>query len=408
MKIKFSKTSIYLIIELFLLYHIVFVKLPYISSYATIQRLAIIILFLMIFPYSILCLKKMNLSIKLLVLLYIIMILISAIINRNELIITNTLIGGIMYAVTFFELFVVFSTTVEKRTIEFIVRAFLYLTAFYIVITDLVIIVNPNMFSNGQYFIGNKFDVAYKHLELIVLVLMNQKINVEKRRNKRGKKNNNIIIFIFLIAMGIIISYLINTMTGVISIVILGIILLFFKDKLLYNSMFFVLILVGSCLVIICADTILKWNPVQNFIVNILNRDLTLTGRMTIYASIPNLIQGHLLFGYGYNTAYEVWTSYNQFMPNAQNGLINCIFEQGLIATTIIIILIKTIISKSHKSKILQKIYKPIIALLYVYAILATIEITIDVVFIGWVVLFYTITLLPDKAIKKYKYKNDY
>ena len=208
--------------------------------------------------------------------------------------------------------------------------------------------------------------------------------------------------------MGIIISYLINTMTGVISIVILGIILLFFKDKLLYNSMFFVLILVGSCLVIICADTILKWNPVQNFIVNILNRDLTLTGRMTIYASIPNLIQGHLLFGYGYNTAYEVWTSYNQFMPNAQNGLINCIFEQGLIATTIIIILIKTIISKSHKSKILQKIYKPIIALLYVYAILATIEITIDVVFIGWVVLFYTIILLPDKAIKKYKYKNDY
>ncbi|WP_289128223.1 O-antigen ligase family protein [uncultured Clostridium sp.] len=396
MEIKFSKTSIYLMIELFLLYHIVFVKFPHISSYATIQRLAIIFLFLMVFPYSIRCLKKMNLSIKLLVLLYMIMILISAIINRNELIITNTLIGGIMYAITFFELFIVFSTVVEKRSIGFIVRVFLYLTVFYIVITDLAILINFNMFSNGQYFIGNKFDVAYKHLELIVLVLMNQKINVEKRRNKR--RNNNIIII--LIVTGMIISYLINTMTGVISIVILVVILLFFKDKLLYNSMFFVLILVGSCLVILCADTILTWNPIQNFIVNILNRDLTLTGRMTIYASIPNLIQGHLLFGYGYNTAYEVWTSYNQFMPNAQNGLINCIFEQGLIATIIIIILIKTIISKSHKSKILQKIYKPIIALLYVYAILATIEITIDVVFMGWLVLFYTITLLPDKAVK--------
>lgn len=396
LKFRCSKTSVYLIVQLFLLYHIVFVKFPYISNYTTVQRFATIFLFIIILPYSIRCLKRMNLNIKVLFLLYIIMILISAIINRNKLIMTNTLVGGIMYAITFFELFVIFSKVVEKRSIGFIVKVFLYITFFYIIITDLLIIINTNMFSGGYYFIGNKFAVAYKHLELIVLLLMNNKIN-------KSMKRSNIIFninIIIIIVSGITISYLINTMTGVVGMIILGVILLFFKDKVLYNSILFTAILVGSCVFIIYADNILTWRPVQEFIINIMHRDLTLTGRMMIYASIPQLIQGHLLFGYGYNTAYEVWTNYIPYMPNAQNGLINCVFEQGLIATIIIILLIGTIIRKSHKSRNLQGIYKPILALLYVYAILATIEITIDVVFIGWIALFYTITLLPNKVEK--------
>lgn len=386
--------------ELFLLYHIVFVKFPYISSYATIQRLATIFLFIMILPYSIRCLKKMNLTIKLLLLLYIIIILISTIINRNELVMTNVLIGGIMYTITFFELFIVFSSAIEKKSIGFIIRIFLYLTFFYIIVTDFLIVINSNLFSGQYYFIGNKFSVAYKHLELVILFLMNQKINSLKEKSS-AFFNINIVI---LIAIGLVISYLINTTTGIIAMVVLVVILLFFKDKLLYNSIFFILVLINSSVFIVYSNMILQWKSVQYFIVDVLHKDLTMTGRMMIYDNITKLIKGHFLFGYGYNTAYEVWTNYVSYMPNAQNGLINFIFEQGLIATIIIIILIKTIIGKSNKSRNVQKIYKPIMALLYVYAILSTIEITIDIVFIGWVVLFYTNTLVSNRLIKETNY----
>ena len=399
---KISKTSIYLAIQLFLLYHIVFIKFPYISIYTTIQRLAIIFLFIIILPYSIQCLKKTNLTIKSLLVFYIVIVLISSIINRNNMIITNTVVSGISYVLTIIELFVVFSTVREKRSIEFIVRVFLFFTIFYIVATDLLIFVNHDMFLGEYYLIGNKFNVGYKHLELIVLLLMKRNINLLKNRNNIFLNS----ILIISIISGIIFSYLVDSTTGIISIVILGLLLLL-KDKLLYNSLFFVSILIGSSLVVIFINRLLTLGIVENFIVNVLHKNITLTGRTIIYDSIPKLIKGHLLFGYGYNTAYEVWTKYVSYMPNAQNGLINCVFEQGLIATSIMIILIKKIINKASKVKALYRIYKPIIALLYVYAIIATIEITIDLAFIGWVFLLYTSSLYNNSInsnIEVYKY----
>lgn len=392
-----------LFIELFLLYHIVFVSFPYIYKYTIIQKIATIGLFIMILPCSLRCFKKMSIGIKFLVISYITILVISAIINRNDLVMTNTLVGGTIYAITLFELFGVFSNVVEKRSIGFLVRIFLFFTFFYVFINDILIIMKPDIFANGYYFIGNKFSVAYKHLELIVLFFMNHEINISNKK-KPKKILFNISIFI-LATITVMISYQVNTMTGVISVMILGIIILFFRDKLLYNPIFFVVILVSSSAFTMLSDMVLSWSPVQNFIVNILHRDLTLTGRLAIYANVPKLIQGHLLFGYGYNSAYEVWTNYVWYMPNAQNGLINCIFEQGLIATVILVLLVARIIFKSHKSLQMQKIYKPLIALLYVYAILGAIEITIDIAFVGWSVLLYTITLLPDKLVHKNNFR---
>ena len=252
---------------------------------------------------------------------------------------------------------------------NFVLKTFFILTIMYVVVTDILIFFNSDLFGNEYYFIGNKFSVIYKHLELLMLILV-----CEKKKRSRI----HIVKALILCFITCWVAVEVQSATGIAGVIIFLAVYFLIPERLLYNPLFFFSILVGSALIVFAIDVILSWAPVKIFITDILKRDMSLTGRIDIYAAIPKLLKGHLLFGYGYNTAYEVWTNYSWYMPNAQNGLINFIFEQGIFSALCVILYgVKTF--SLVKTKDFRSKFKPMAALIIGYSLIATIEIVIDI-----------------------------
>lgn len=385
---KILKSSLYHGIELILLYQIAFVKFPYLDWYSSFQRIATILLIIMTLPHIKIVWNYRRKSLTNLSMIYIIFIVITAIVNRNKMVMTNTFIGGILYAMAIWTMVLVIYSTVAIKGIDFVLKTYFFITFFYVAATDLFIILNPDLFGHGYYFIGNKFSVAYKHLELLMYILLLQ--------DKENKSRGNIFKIFLLCFIACLTAIKVQSATGIVGVIIFLILYFLVPERVLYNPAFFPSIIVGSAVLVFVIDSVLAWSPISSFITNFLNRDMTLTGRTYIYAAIPKLIKGHLLFGYGYNTAYEVWTNYSWYTPNAQNGLINFIFEQGIFSAICIILFGIKSFSVVRKSAFHSR-FKSMAVLIIVYSIIAAVEIDIDITFVAFLVIFSAIALLNNE-----------
>ena len=75
----------------------------------------------------------------------------------------------------------------------------------------------------------------------------------------------------------------------------------------------------------------------------------------------------------------------------------DCIVEQGLIATVILILIITLVMSKTS---VLLKDYpymKSILLIVYVYATIASVEVTISIVFIMWCILIFSASSIVEE-----------
>ena len=118
--------------------------------------------------------------------------------------------------------------------------------------------------------------------------------------------------------------------------------------------------------------------PDRNEIVDILNEDLTLTGRTYIYTRMLDLMDTQPWFGYGNGTATFFTTYYiHEKLTNTQNGLLNDYIDWGLIGVICLIILTYSVL-RSASSRI-----NPFICLIYTYIVLSSIEITLGLRFLA-------------------------
>ena len=92
------------------------------------------------------------------------------------------------------------------------------------------------------------------------------------------------------------------------------------------STMLLILLVVNF--LIVGSDSLIQIPAVRNIIVNILHKDLTLTGRNKIYAMLPMLYVDHWFFGYGYNS--DVFAGLIGY-GNAQNGILQYILDCGLV-----------------------------------------------------------------------------
>ena len=75
--------------------------------------------------------------------------------------------------------------------------------------------------------------------------------------------------------------------------------------------------------------------------------------------------------------------------PNTQNGLFECILEQGVVATFLLLVLIYKVFSYNRKNTF----NLPVIIMIYIYGILSSVEITLNLpfmVFLATVLVFST------------------
>lgn len=370
--LKFKKETIYEFFLLFFSLHLCFIKFPYLSFNSTIKYVITLILGLLIvlrLPVFLKTVRKMDI----LILLYLVCILISGFINSKSHIITNTLLNSFAHVLSIIECIFVFKYIVLKNSMYFLAKMFSYLLLAYVVLNDILVFLAPQLFVTNSvyYLVGNKFAVVFLHIHLLIF------LSIKHRMENNGKRTfNTNMIHLALILLTFVTSIKVDCMTGVLTVMIyIGLNII--PSRVFESPIALLLVAIFAVSFVIIVKLFLSSSFVSDFIVNTLNRDLTLTGRTDIFVYIPVILQDHLLFGYGYGTSYETWTNLVYYMPNAQNGLLNNIVETGLLATVIFTIYVLWGVRRfKHSSPLNKKVYLPLIIVLYIYLIISSVEIS--------------------------------
>ena len=90
-------------------------------------------------------------------------------------------------------------------------------------------------------------------------------------------------------------------------------------------------------------------NPwLSYFITEVLNKQITLTGRVKIYNRFGEIMQNHWLFGYGYTSDRIIEVTK---LANTQNGFLQVIYVGGLVSFAVFMIMMFYIIAQIIKIK---------------------------------------------------------
>ena len=393
MKIKFYFPTIFLI----LLYHASFITFPYLENYNLLKYLIVLVVGIFLAFSFKTFLNKRYRTINIMLLLYLGVTVISSFVNRHHIHERNVFLVAVLYSIVLIEVFFMFEYFSIKNKTPDLISVLYYLTLFYVILTDCLLIAKPNLYieKDMYYLIGNKFAVAYLHLQLIVLYL--QKV---KFINK-STVNQNIIITIFFV-ITFFICFKIECSTGIIGLFVLLLLLLLNKSNknILKKPQTLLIVLFVSCSILLVFPMILNNSFVSHVIVDILGEDLTLSFRMMIYKKAPKLLLANFVFGTCLGSSFEVVMKY-MHAPNTQNGLMECILEQGIVGTVLLLILIYFVFKYIDKSKYSV----PAIVMIYVFSVLASVEITIDQTFIIWLAIAMVCSDFEIEENKKRKFK---
>lgn len=270
-----------------------------------------------------------------------------------------------------------------KKKIDSLLKAGKFYLLIILIINDLLMVILPDKFYNidgreiGTCLIGNKFVVAYAHMALLfILVILNK---------KREKEKYKVIVY-GIIAM--LICLYVDCMTTVLAIALF--ILLYFLPKhikaLLSSPAIFSAAFFLGAFLLILFDGLLNFGPIRFLIVDVLHRDLTLTGRMEIYYYIFKLFSTHKWFGYGYGTNIVETTSI--WYANAQNAFWDFVICYGLVT---IAMLFLYLICVMHKCNNVQSTYGfnnyIYVCILYIYIFMGIGEIVYNKMFIFYIAL---------------------
>lgn len=390
--------SIENLIIIFLVFQLAFVKLSTTSFTRILQVLFLISLFFLLAIQS----NKTKIRIDsmkfffLFLLFYSVFVIYSSYRNANNYIFTNTLYNSLVYSVSLLLILGALQYIVQEGCSILLVTSFWKLMLFFCLLNDLLFIIRfHSALTNQNYLLGGKFDVAYAHMELICFYYTYLRINTKKFSFR------NYLSVVSLILYSIFICILINCMTGVTGTIIIAITSFMLPARLLVQPLVWLLTLLASSSFSFFYTNLLSVPWIRFIIINVLHRSETLTGRTFIYDKLPFILYNHWTWGYGYGTSYEVCEDLIS-MPNSQNGIMECILEQGVLAT-IVLVMILTIaffITKKRKS---FKYLHGLLAGIYAYTILTSVEITLSTSLISLIFLMLALSQssLFEKGIPK-------
>ena len=223
--------------------------------------------------------------------LYPITIVISCIINRNTILYTQVA-RGFITALLIVDVFLMIKRYEKKQGAQKLFYLLYKVSQLYAIINVLWIVAlvgTGNLRKavlDETLFLGGKFSTAY--MLLFYLMFFCIAWNGNRCFPKRWKKA------LFAIqALGCIgLCSLIETATGIIAVVAFLLLILFGKRviRIIENPFIMVGVIIGSMFLIFGLSMILEIPFVQNIIINILHKDLGLTGRMELYTLLYPLV----------------------------------------------------------------------------------------------------------------------
>lgn len=330
-----------------------------------------------------------------------VMLVVSMFVNRNTSIGSSPLrntVRLLLYLVEVFLLMIVIAETGRGAVaIRFLFWYLLVLT----IINDVLMFTGIITFRDGRYegyLVGTKFSVSYLHMNLLTMWAMS-------RRGRRDKKKVKVwqaaigAVFVALVAIRV------NCMTGVLGSIMLVVLFAMLegdkKQKLLkYTSPWMLLLVVSlSVAFAFLADSITRIPVVRYLIEDVLNRDVSITGRTNIYEMYAGNLAGHWLWGYGYGNGNEVATSLFGYQ-NMQNGFLQWLLQIGIPATVCMVVLMMVIFHQANRCAPERRDrLLPMVAAVYMYIVLGTIETTFNMTFIMWFALIFMLANEPVKRI---------
>lgn len=160
----------------------------------------------------------------------------------------------------------------------------------------------------------------------------------------------------------------------------------------IYSKVGYMTILTLSTLFVVFYGVVLSIAPVQAFITQVLGRSATLTSRTRIYALIPTLLEGKLLWGYGYGTSYDLMIS-KYYFPNTQNGIVEWIWQGGVFAAIVLVIIIRSLVKYVKGNGKQSDKYKFLYAIACVFAVISSIEIIINLQYLTLLMIVYYLSI---------------
>lgn len=370
----------------------------YFQSYIYIKMGCMMILILYIFVYHRIMINNRFIKVNLCFALLSFLILTSSIINWNyiyssgDYVISsiNFIIGvlGMMFAVEY---------SSYKQKMYMLIKVYYILTICVVLIMDIYIFLYPNKSaaSGDIYFIGTKFTVSYFHLFLIAFYILKQ--------NQIRKKN--IIPILILGVLAWMISMKVDCMTGIVGVFIFGILYVFSRKtfNLLTKPYVYMITMFISGLFVVFYSVVMRLRFVGDFLENVLHTSTELTGRTWIYRVLPVILMKKPLLGNGFRSSFDVMM-HTMRAPNTQNGLTEWIIEGGII-TTVVFLCMVWMIFKSVKNvniNLEANRYKAIYSMMYVLAVLSTVEIIYNrEIYFVWLALLFGI--LTEREIYEQK-----
>lgn len=354
---------------------IVGIYVPNPSIYYIYQGIITIIVFLI----SISEIKNLFLQGEILILSGIIVI--SCILNRNQILYTQV-IRGIVYGLLIVDMFIFLKKYIKIRGAYKLIENFYKISKVYFVINLIwifILLINGNLIEciqNEKLFLGGKFPTVYSFIFYLMFFCMYWSGNKVFPFSMKKK------LFLFISIICIWMSYLLQASTGIIAITIF-VLLELFGEKIvsfMNKPMMIILLLVISFSVIFFLNIILNNSLVQYIIIDILHEDLGLTGRMQLYKLLYNLLHKAGIFGNGFGSYVTSTLEYHGW-ANSQNGLAEIILTYGYAGAIAFI----AIIFESYRKN--KMIVNSLSITIITFIIVAVVEIPYDAKFLLLVIL---------------------
>lgn len=262
----------------------------------------------------------------------------------------------------------------NTRYIRTLLETFIILFLMVLIPAYIEVIITPiEKGALTDYSFGNKFTLGYYHLYLCALFfLLHPRLNNIK---------HSLILSLFILLM--ILSGIITRC----STMVLGALIFMFFSLFVSDAMrnFFasakavvISVLVFDIGFFLFATWVLQHDFVQYFVQEILNRDITLTGRLPIYMDIQEAFLESPWIGLGYGNSIVVSKFYTDAY-DSQNGLVELFIQIGIIGVVVFLLLLYTASKTFEKNKISKF---PFVAFIYAIIGISTVEIPFKHTFI--------------------------
>ena len=349
-----------------------FITLPYFSWYNTVRYAYIVIVGLYIITRSRCIIKSKYLLVNVLALVFSGMLLWTSFQNRNQITSRNPFLAAIVFVALFLMFLFFMEIMIEDNKVQQVLNTFYRMDLVVLLVNDILVLVVPNLYlSFGEnYFIGTKFEVVYLHFLLICLYIAKSKVNTHRNFIVLG-----MLLWTFFIGVQVKCS------TGLVGVAIMIILIIAInkKEDMFLNPVFYAVVQVLCFGFIFFCEAVLNNPTVENFIVNILGKNATMSGRANIYIKVPMILTSHQAWttGFGYATSYELGRKLGGF-PDTQNGILEWIWYAGIPTTIVMVVLFMVILYISKQSMSGNTVrMRSLLVFLYLLTILGTVEITI-------------------------------